>query len=486
MTAPRPDRRLFLRLGAMGLAGAAGGRLVQAQAPDAVTLASHVVDVNGDGWLGAGDVGVMEQALFTSRGFAIEPNTGFDTRADVFGRGVIGQDAVDAVIHAVSTSAVPAVPVRRPITVGWHYGWYDHIRRPLLEQTVRYLGGDYLSNDPVVESEFNRLKNEFGITVDALSWIPHRVTPTILPNYQAGYFSADNAATRYVSLLYEAALALPHVGGRVDFRSTAVRDTLVGDFAAMAQTLVEARDQYPTRVFLLDGRPVVFLFASHAWGLNPDDIVEFRQMTTVVSQAREAFGRVYGAPPYLVGDELLPLASTTTPSPDRLRRGALFDAVHAYHAANLKTSAAPFSLNESYGALQRLRLERATVAMRGLENAFTSQKVLIIPSLAGGFAKHGMPTLSTTRQAFANYLKLLIRHHEEGYLPQEWPGALGTEALPAPIYSVGSWNEEYEGHAVFPAQFNLALTDSEQHGFDFAMALKEAFGWNHYADRSIS
>ncbi len=486
MTAPRPDRRLFLRLGAMGLAGAAGGRLVQAQAPDAVTLASHVVDVNGDGWLGAGDVGVMEQALFTSRGFAIEPNTGFDTRADVFGRGVIGQDAVDAVIHAVSTSAVPAVPVRRPIAVAWHYGWYDHIRRPLLEQTVRYLGGDYLSNDPVVESEFNRLKNEFGITVDALSWIPHRVTPTILPNYQAGYFSADNAATRYVSLLYEAALALPHVGGRVDFRSTAVRDTLVGDFAAMAQTLVEARDQYPTRVFLLDGRPVVFLFASHAWGLNPDDTVEFRQMTTVVSQAREAFGRVYGAPPYLVGDELLPLASTTTPSPDRLRRGALFDAVHAYHAANLKTSAAPFALNESYGALQRLRLERATVAMRGLENAFTSQKVLIIPSLAGGFAKHGMPTLSTTRQAFANYLKLLIRHHEEGYLPQEWPGALGTEALPAPIYSVGSWNEEYEGHAVFPAQFNLALTDSEQHGFDFAMALKEAFGWNHYADRSIS
>jgi hypothetical protein len=96
-----------------------------------------------------------------------------------------------------------------------------------------------------------------------------------------------------------------------------------------------------------------------------------------------------------------------------------------------------------------------------------------------------MPTLSTTRQAFANYLKLLTRHHEEGYLPQEWPGALGTEALPAPIYSIGSWNEEYEGHAVFPAQFNLALTDSKQHGFDFSMALKEAFGWNHYADRVI-
>ena len=485
MTAPRLDRRLFLRLGAMGLAGAAGGRLVQAQAPDTATLLSHVVDVDGDGVLGAGDVEVMDQALFTSRGFAIEPNTGFDIRADIFGRGVIGQDAVDAVIRAVSTSSVPAVPVRRPITVGWHYGWYDHIRRPLLQQTVRYLGGNYLSNDPVVETEFNRLKNEFGITVDALSWIPGRVTPTILPNYQTGYFAAENAATRYVSLLYEGALALPHVGGRVDFRSTAVRDTLVGDFAAMAQTMVEARDQYPTRVFRLDGRPVVFIFASHAWGLNRDDRVEFRQRTTAVAQALEAFGRVYGTPPYLVGDELLPLASTTTPSADRLSRGALFDAIHTYHAANLKTTAPPFALNESYGALQRLRLERATVAIRGLKNTFTNQKLLIIPSLAGGFAKHGLPTLSTTRQAFANYLKLLTRHHEEGYLPQEWSGALGTKALPAPVYSIGSWNEEYEGHAVFPAQFNLALTESEQHGFDFSMALKEAFGWNHYADRPI-
>ncbi len=465
-------------------AGAAGGRLgAQTTAP--VTLASHVADVNGDGTLGIGDAGVMEQALFTSRGFGIEPNTGFDPRADVFGRGVIGQDAVDAVSRLLATSAVPSRPVRRPITVGWHYGWYDQIRRPLLQQTVRYLGGDYLSNDPVVEAEFNRLKNEFGITVDALSWIPRRLTPTILPNFRAGYFAAANAATRYVALLYEAVLALPTVGGRVDFHSAKVRSTLLQDFAAMAQTLVEARDRYPTRVFLLDGRPVVFIFASHAWGLNPDDAREFDKMTTVVAEGLEAFRRVYGEFPYLVGDELLPLASTSTASPDRLSRGALFDAIYAYHAANLKTTAAPFGLDESYGALQRLRLERATEAVRGLESRFTNQKVLIIPSLAGGFAKHGLPTLSATRQAFANYLKLLTRHHEEVYLPQEWPGALGTAALPAPIYSVGSWNEEYEGHAVFPAQFNLALTESEQQGFDFSMALKEAFGWNHYAERDI-
>ena len=92
---------------------------------------------------------------------------------------------------------------------GLHYGWYDRVRRPLLQQTVRYLVGDYLSNDPRVEEEFNRLKNEFGITVDALSWMPPRVRPSLLPNYEAGYFGASNAATRHVALLYEGSLALP-------------------------------------------------------------------------------------------------------------------------------------------------------------------------------------------------------------------------------------------------------------------------------------
>jgi hypothetical protein len=470
----------------MSVAAAATEPLRAQPTTDAVTLAPHLADVDGNGVLGPADAILMHQAVLTSRGFGVEPNSGFDIRADIFGRGVIGQDAVDAVTRAVMTTALNSQPVQRPVTVGWHYGWHDHIRRPFLEQTVRYIGGDYLSNDPVVETQFNDLKNEFGITVDALSWIPRRLTPTILPNYQAGYFSAENAATRYVSLLYEAVLALPTAGGRVDFRSAEVRDTLVRDFAAMAQTLVEARDDYPTRVFLLDGRPVVFIFASHAFGRNPDDVVEFEQMTAAVSQALEAFRGVYGAVPYLVGDELLPLSSTPSSSPDRLTRGALFDAVYSYHAANLKITAAPFSLNEAYGALQRLRLERATEAMRGLESRFTNEKVLIIPSLAGGFAKHGLPTLSTTRQAFAAYLKLLTRYYEDVHLPQEWPGALGTNALPAPIYSIGSWNEEYEGHAVLPAQFNLALAESEQQGFDFAMALKEVFGWNHYAERAIS
>jgi hypothetical protein len=450
-----------------------------------VTLPSYVADVDGSGRLDAADLQVMQRALFTSRGFGLEPNRGFDYRADVFGRAAVDQAAVDAVSRtlAVVGDGVPVDP--RPITVAWHYGWYDRLRRPLLEQTVRYLGGDYLSDDPSVEEEFNRLRNEFGITVDALSWIPPRVTPTILPNYQAGYFAASNAGTRYVALLYESVLALPVTGGRVDFRSTDVRSVLVSDFEAMARTLVTARDEHQTRVFELVGRPVVFIFASHSWGLHLNDDVEFERMALAVGAAREAFQEVYGAVPYLVGDELLPLASTTSPPPDRVSRAINFDAVCAYHAANLKTSAMPFAMNEAYGALQRLRLERAMTAVHGLRNRFTDLRLLIIPSLAGGFAKHGLPLLSASREAYADYLKLLTRFHTEVYLRQEWPGAVGTAVLPAPIYTVGSWNEEYEGHAVLPAQFNLALTNSTQGGFDYAMALKEAFSWNHFAERDI-
>ena len=373
----------------------------------------------------------------------------------------------------------------RPITVAWHFGWYDRIQRPLLLQTVRYLGGNYLSNDPQVEEGFNRLKNEFGITVDAISWMPPRINPTLLSNYKAGYFSASNAATRYVALLYENTLALPAIGGRTDFRSPLVGDLLVSDFEAMARTLVEARDRYQTRVFLLAGRPVMFIFGSHAWGLNHPDDAEFDQIAIVVRRARDAFNAVYGEYPYLVGDELLPIASSTTPSPDRVSRAINFDALFSYHAANLKPSATPFAMNEAYAALQRRRLTSGVEAVRGLENRFTGQRLLIIPSLAGGFAKHGLPILSASRAAYTDYMKLLARYHAETYLPQEWPGAVGTAAVPAPIYTVGSWNEEFEGHAVFPAQFNLAISDSQQFGFDFVMALKQLFSWNHYAERAI-
>ena len=484
MTAGPFDRRSFLRAGSLGLAGALGAGL-RAQTPAGVILPPYLADVDGNGHLGAADNELMRRTLLTSRGFALAPNTGYDYRADVFGRARVDQESVDAVSRTIDRLGPGVAGAPRPITVAWHYGWYDLIQRPLLLQTVRYLGGDYTSNDPQLEEEFNRLKNELGITVDAISWMPPRVNSTILSNYQTGYFAASNSATRYVALLYESVLALPEIGGRVDFRAPQVHNLLVSDFGAMARTLVEARDRYPTRVFLVAGRPVVFVFGSHAWGLNPQDDAEFERMGISVGAAREAFNGVYGEYPYLVGDELVPLASTTEPSPERASRASNFDAIFSYHAANLKPSALPFGINAAYGGLQQRRLARATTAVRGLRNRFTGNRLLIIPSLAGGFAKHGLPILSATRQAYADYMNLLIRFYAETYLPQEWPGAVGTAALPAPIYTLGSWNEEFEGHAVFPARFNLTLSAGTQGGFDVGMALKEAFGWNHYAVRAI-
>ena len=89
-----------------------------AQIAPGVTLPPYIADVNGDGQLGAADTQLMRGALFTSRGFAIEPNTGFDYRADVLGRAGIDQAAVDAVSRTIGLLG-DGVPVSdpRPITV---------------------------------------------------------------------------------------------------------------------------------------------------------------------------------------------------------------------------------------------------------------------------------------------------------------------------------------------------------------------------------
>ena len=161
---------------------------------------------------------------------------------------------------------------------------------PTRTQTVGYTGGDYFSWDPEVEALFNDQKNEFGISVDALSWIPPRANQNAVDNFQKGFLNAPNLQTRHAALLYESTLALPTAGNRINFLS---------------------------------------------------------------------------------------------------------------------------------------------------------------------------------------------------YIEVEWLSALGTPELPAPVYVVGSWNEEFEGHAVFPSRFNESLSSMEQQGYDLAMAIKEAFGWNHYAKRPI-
>ena len=36
-----------------------------------------------------------------------------------------------------------------------------------------------------------------------------------------------------------------------------------------------------------------------------------------------------------------------------------------------------------------------------------------------------------------------------------------------------------------PSQFNRTLSPRTQQGFDYVMAIKQACGWNHYAERQL-
>ena len=123
-------------------------------------------------------------------------------------------------------------------------------------------------------------------------------------------------------------------------------------------------------------------------------------------------------------------------------------------------------------------------AVKPLRNNI-GQKILIIPSLAPGFAKLGMPTLLVTRSGYADFMKQIVSLHTSEYLLPQWWAQIATPQFPAPIYTIGSWNEEDEGHAIFPADFNLSLAEMQQRGFDLPMAIKQVFGWNHYSQRSI-
>ena len=110
---------------------------------------------------------------------------------------------------------------------------------------------------------------------------------------------------------------------------------------------------------------------------------------------------------------------------------------------------------------------------------------MLMPNLSPGFAKPGLRSLLMGRGSYADFMKSI----RDSYLDQLTVGRrgepLGTPKLPAPGYIVGSWNEEFEGHAVFPARFNFSLPEVTQRGFDLAMAIREVFGWNHYASRGI-
>ena len=453
-------------------------------------LPPYVADVDGSGAIDASDREIVSTALYAQRGFGLTPRPGFDYRADVFGRAVVEPLVVDSVTHTIQRYGESTMPTpRRPITVAWHYGWYNTLDRAPGSQTVRFKGGNYLSADPEVETTFHDLKNEFGVTVDALSWIPRRLATPNNRNYFRGFLQAPNVATRHICLLYEDTLVLPTTGGRISFLAPTVQSSFRDDFVAMARFLNDVRRVSPARIFTLDGRPVVFIFGTHTWGSLPLDPREVDVMHRTIADARQGFAHVYGELPYLVGEEMQ-LSSIGQLSDDRRTRSHFFDAIYIYHhAANIKSgSEQRLRISPLYVQNQINTLRTSYAAASEIRNHFTGRHLLVIPNLAPGFAKPGHPTLEIGRGEYADFMKLLKGLHMEEHILRQWSAELGQAALPASVYVVGSWNEEYEGHCLWPFDFNLSVPAESvaQHGFDICMALKEVFGWNHYAFRDIA
>ena len=481
---PGLSRRSFVRSAAMSLAAGTLPVPVRGQAAP-VLLPPYVTDIDGSGAIDAADAEIVSTALHGYRGFGLTPRSGFDYRADVLGRAAIDPYVVDAVSRSVRRYAESGEPPRRPITIAWHYGWYNSLNRPPGTQTVRYKGGNYRSFDPQVETTFNELKNEFGVAVDALSWIPRHANNNNNSNYDKGYLRAANLGTRHACLLYENTLALPFSLGRIDFRSVEVQRRIGLDFREMARFMVRVRDDSAARIFTLDGRPVMFIFGTHTWGRPPLDPGQVDTMQTTIGRALDAFADIYGAPPFLVGEEMQLAAGYF--ADDRRIRSRLFDAIFIYHhAGNVKRGTERrLRMSPAYIRNQVAILGNTYVDVSTVRNHFTGRRPLVIPNVAPGFAKPGHPTLEIGRGDYADFMKLVKRVHMAGHIEPHWSSELESSALPAPVYTVGSWNEEFEGHCLFPFEFNLSVPNSEQHGFDAAMALKEVFGWNHYAVRDI-
>jgi len=486
------SRRHFLRNSAAFLGALSGNyssRYDLSSQSEHFPLLGYLSDTTGNGFLTDTDRRLVERALFTTRGYNVLPDQSFDYRADVLGLGHVTGEALSAVSETVASNpgrlAAPAFETR-PITVAWHYGWYNRVYRKPERQTVAFLGGDYVSSDSEVEGVFHQLKNEFGITVDALSWIPPRDNDQLLDNYRRGYFQGNQIGTRYVSLIYESTIGLPREFERVDFRSPQTQSFFTDDFEQMAVFLSEVRDVTPARIFRLNGRPVIFLFGSHTWGLESDIERQADAIDYWIKKAREVFLDRFGEEPYLVGEEMLPSFDAAF-TENRWRRLANFDGVFIYHhVANLK-SGGPLTLPmDTWYVNNQVRLYRRMISeIRWVANRYTGLPILIIPSLATGFAKPGFPTLTINSATYGHFVNAIRAVHENEYLLPYWGSQLGWRTLPAPVYTVGSWNEEFEGHSIFPSSFNMALSDEEQFGFDVPMAIKRAFGWNHFAHRAI-
>ena len=506
------SRRDVLRLGGALLAGRLGGVDARALAsarrgadpragasleppppwlepPEASVevLPAFVVDVSGNRKHDKADLKIVDRAVGGQRGRALAPRPDYDFRADLYGRGVIDRLDVRTVQKTQEfLRQNPAAMDPRPVTIAWHYGWFNFENRRPKRHHVWYLGGAYSSRNPGTEEQFNDLKNEFGITVDALSWADPDADGNLNRNLELGYLRAQNGRTRHAALLYESLISLrAKPGQRIDFERAKVRKLLVGSFRGMADTLVKLRDDSRARVFTIDRRPVIFLYASHTWGANVDGTgPQYDRIDQALENAMTAFRRRYGARPFLVGEEMT-LGTLDSFDEGRRRRGANFDAAFVYHHASSGQFIVDGGRRLAGPYIEQLEtvLERTYEGVADHRNRFTNAPLLVIPSLAAGFSRRGVPTLWASRVEYADFLKRMISFHRERYMVPQMQRDDGT--LPPALFSIGSWNEEWEGHAVMPFEFNRTVKKRRQHGFDYVMAIKQACGWNHYSGRPL-
>ncbi|MGD8331308.1 MAG: hypothetical protein PVJ49_17890 [Acidobacteriota bacterium] len=490
--AARLTRRRFVRVGGVGVGAALAGLLPEAAARAAMQsghghelprraagelsgIPPWAFDVDGNGIIDEHDRAHIAAAVGTQRGVDPVPLEGYDYRADLFGRGSVTTDDLDA----FDAEAIfgPAPP--RPVVMCWHYGWYHPTRRQGEATTTTYLGGDYLSDDALVAERFHALKNEFGITADLLSWIDPSIgfEPT-LGNYDRGYFAAPGVATRRFGWLYETAINLGSSAPMSLAPGTGQRERLVENFRQMALRMVD-----PTtgglygNVLQIDGRPVVYLFASHLLGTSVLSLID---VVRALDEARRVFIEAAGVAPYLIGDESPFLEELELLDPGRRLRATFCDAVTRYHHYDENLVAAfalggPVHLGGAY--LDRvLGLERrAIAAFAGVRNRFTGAPVLVIPSSAAGFAKAGFPTLLSSRGDYERLLRATraLAEQHRATLAADSAGAAIPPVAPA---IVGSWNEEFEGHAVFPVSRSEALVRGTRDGFEWPSAIKQVYG----------
>lgn len=467
---PRVTRRQAIRNAVVAAIALGVPGISRAQA-DRITRFPWPFDIDGDGFVSASDRKLIASAIRTGRGNRVRPADDWNARLDFLGRGSTDPERLLHFDRLAPTLGKRLPP--RPVVACWHYGWYGRGRRRREAPTVSYVGGDYLSTDHRTEEEFNALKEEFGINADFLSWIDDR---DLLRAYARGYLSASNHSRRRFGLLYESQINLA-ANGRIDLGPEAPHAAkLVRDFRRMGQWLVDAAGSDAAGWLRVDGRPVVYLFGSHTFGRTDRDLPA---VGTALIRAREEFAETAGVPPYLIGDESIFPADPDV-ALNRRYRASHFDAVTRYHhydQAHIRQHGddGAVRMNAAYRdtivALERRNME----GFAKVKNRYTDAAVLVVPSSAAGFAKRGLPSLRASREDYEGWLEAMQTLTDE-HLDLRHRDRLNTSSLAAPLVFVGSWNEEFEGHALMPASQSRALAERRQAGFDWLYAIKSRYG----------